>query len=103
MRLFSWIGSHDCFECGELDKLVRNEQVKKKMLERMVRVGLCSCQEDPAPHPNTPYYAVATLDLRLIVFTTFDYIRNFLSNAKFKLCSLFQAVVCCLWGIFKIM
>ena len=61
--LLGWV--YDCFECGELDKQVGNEQVKKKILERMVRVGLCRCQEDPAPHPNTPSSSSMTASYKL--------------------------------------
>eukprot|EP00268_Persea_americana_P055789 TRINITY_DN6515_c2_g1_i1.p1 TRINITY_DN6515_c2_g1~~TRINITY_DN6515_c2_g1_i1.p1 ORF type:complete len:780 (-),score=101.37 TRINITY_DN6515_c2_g1_i1:276-2615(-) len=48
--LLDWV--YDCFECGELDKLVGNEEVEKKMLERMVWVGLWCTQEDPASRPT---------------------------------------------------
>ena len=36
--LANWV--YDCFQAGELDKLVKDEEVERNKLERMVRVGL---------------------------------------------------------------
>ena len=47
--LSSWV--YNCFVVGELDKLVEDENVDMKTLERMVKVGLWCIQEDPALRP----------------------------------------------------
>nr|POE69273.1 g-type lectin s-receptor-like serine/threonine-protein kinase lecrk3 [Quercus suber] len=47
--LSSWV--YNCFVVGELDKLVEEENVDMKTLERMVKVGLWCIQEDPALRP----------------------------------------------------
>ncbi|KAM4102852.1 hypothetical protein ACJW30_06G034100 [Castanea mollissima] len=43
--LSNWV--YDCFAAGELDKLVKYENVDFRTLERMVKVGLWCVQEDP--------------------------------------------------------
>ncbi|KAF3948951.1 hypothetical protein CMV_025114 [Castanea mollissima] len=43
--LSNWV--YDCFAAGELDKLVKDENVDFRTLERMVKVGLWCVQEDP--------------------------------------------------------
>lgn len=48
--LANWV--YDCFENGELDKLVEDEEVDKSKLERMVRVGLWCIQEEPSLRPS---------------------------------------------------
>uniref|UniRef100_A0A2N9FBG7 non-specific serine/threonine protein kinase n=1 Tax=Fagus sylvatica TaxID=28930 RepID=A0A2N9FBG7_FAGSY len=47
--LSSWV--YNCLVSGELDKLVEDENVDMKTLERMVKVGLWCIQEDPALRP----------------------------------------------------
>uniref|UniRef100_A0A2N9F0Q2 non-specific serine/threonine protein kinase n=1 Tax=Fagus sylvatica TaxID=28930 RepID=A0A2N9F0Q2_FAGSY len=44
-----WV--YNCLVSGELDKLVEDENVDMKTLERMVKVGLWCIQEDPALRP----------------------------------------------------
>ncbi|KAF5480636.1 hypothetical protein F2P56_001372 [Juglans regia] len=48
--LSSWV--YNRFVAGELDKLVEDENVDFKTLERMVKVGLWCLQEDPALRPS---------------------------------------------------
>ncbi|XP_035546970.1 G-type lectin S-receptor-like serine/threonine-protein kinase LECRK1 [Juglans regia] len=48
--LANWV--FDCFEAGELDRLVKDEQVEMNKLERMVRVGLWCIQEEPSFRPT---------------------------------------------------
>ncbi|XP_075672027.1 G-type lectin S-receptor-like serine/threonine-protein kinase LECRK3 [Castanea sativa] len=48
--LSSWV--YDCFAAGELDKLVKDETVDFRTLERMVKVGLWCVQEDPTLRPS---------------------------------------------------
>ncbi|KAG7987179.1 hypothetical protein I3843_03G120100 [Carya illinoinensis] len=48
--LSSWV--YNRFVAGELDKLVEDENVDFKTLERMVKVGLWCIQEDPALRPS---------------------------------------------------
>ena len=47
--LSNWV--YNCFVAGQLDKLVEDENVDMKTLERMVKVGLWYIQEDPALRP----------------------------------------------------
>ena len=47
--LSNWV--YNCFVAGQLDKLVEDENVDMKTLERMVKVGLWCIQEDPAWRP----------------------------------------------------
>ncbi|KAF3943341.1 hypothetical protein CMV_030094 [Castanea mollissima] len=47
--LSNWV--YNCFVAGQLDKLVEDENVDMKTLERMVKVGLWCIQEDPALRP----------------------------------------------------
>ena len=47
--LENWV--YDCFAVGELDKLVKDEDVEKNKLERMVRVGLWCIQDEPSFRP----------------------------------------------------
>ncbi|XWS33191.1 hypothetical protein CRYUN_Cryun22dG0058200 [Craigia yunnanensis] len=48
--LSSW--AYNCFHCGELNKLVEDEEVDLKMLEKMVKVGLWCIQDDPTLRPS---------------------------------------------------
>ncbi|XP_022750968.1 G-type lectin S-receptor-like serine/threonine-protein kinase LECRK1 [Durio zibethinus] len=48
--LSSW--AYNCFHSGELNKLVEDEEVDLKMLERMVKVGLWCIQDDPTLRPS---------------------------------------------------
>jgi tRNA A-37 threonylcarbamoyl transferase component Bud32 len=41
----------DCFESGNLTKLVGNEEADKKQVERMVKLGLWCIQDDPSLRP----------------------------------------------------
>ena len=41
-----------CFEAGDLDQLVTNEEVNKKQLERMVKVGLWCTLYEPSLRPS---------------------------------------------------
>ncbi|XXG65321.1 hypothetical protein AAC387_Pa05g3051 [Persea americana] len=45
-----WV--YNCFEAGELDKLVNFEEVDKKTLEDMVKVGLWCIQDKPSLWPS---------------------------------------------------
>nr|DAD22576.1 TPA_asm: hypothetical protein HUJ06_024039 [Nelumbo nucifera] len=47
--LTDWV--YDCFKVGELQKLVGDEVVDKKRLERMVSVGLWCIQDEPSLRP----------------------------------------------------
>lgn len=48
--LSSWV--YKCFERGQLDLLVDNEEVEKEALERLVKVGLWCIQDEPALRPS---------------------------------------------------
>nr|GEU51757.1 G-type lectin S-receptor-like serine/threonine-protein kinase LECRK3 [Tanacetum cinerariifolium] len=48
--LEEWV--YDCFEADELSKLVDGEDVDKRTLDRMVKIGLWCIQEDPALRPS---------------------------------------------------
>ncbi|KAE8099807.1 hypothetical protein FH972_017760 [Carpinus fangiana] len=48
--LEEWV--YQCFESGELGKLVHNEVVDKKQLERMVKVGLWCILDEPSLRPS---------------------------------------------------
>lgn len=48
--LSSWV--YKCFERGQLDVLVGDEQVDKETLERLVKVGLWCIQDEPARRPS---------------------------------------------------
>ncbi|XP_062073403.1 G-type lectin S-receptor-like serine/threonine-protein kinase LECRK1 [Humulus lupulus] len=48
--LASWV--YKCFSSMELDKLVIGEEVDKKTLENMVKVGLWCIQDDPTLRPS---------------------------------------------------
>ncbi|KAL6997836.1 hypothetical protein U1Q18_007961 [Sarracenia purpurea var. burkii] len=48
--LEEWV--YDCFERGELRKLVGEEEVEKTKLERMVKVGLWCVLEEPSLRPS---------------------------------------------------
>ncbi|KAF3951278.1 hypothetical protein ACB098_01G117100 [Castanea mollissima] len=47
--LANWV--YDCFQAGELDELVKDEEVDRNKLERMVRVGLWCIQDEPSLRP----------------------------------------------------
>ena len=49
MLLSNWV--YNCLVAGQLDKLVEDENVDMKTLDRMVKVGLWCIQEDPALRP----------------------------------------------------
>ncbi|XWS24987.1 hypothetical protein CRYUN_Cryun27aG0032000 [Craigia yunnanensis] len=44
-----WV--YDCFMAKKLDKLIKDEDVEKDMLERMVKVGLLCIRDDPSLRP----------------------------------------------------
>ncbi|GJZ59936.1 G-type lectin S-receptor-like serine/threonine-protein kinase LECRK3 [Tanacetum coccineum] len=48
--LEEWV--YDCYEADELSKLVDGEDVDKRTLDRMVKIGLWCIQEDPALRPS---------------------------------------------------
>ncbi|XP_047333608.1 G-type lectin S-receptor-like serine/threonine-protein kinase LECRK3 isoform X2 [Impatiens glandulifera] len=48
--LEEWV--YSCFEAGELQKLVGEEEVDMKMLKRMVKVGIWCIQEEPSLRPT---------------------------------------------------
>ncbi|XXG65305.1 hypothetical protein AAC387_Pa05g3042 [Persea americana] len=50
MVLSDWV--YDCFESGELRKLVDFEEVDMRRLERMVKVGLWCIQDEPSLRPS---------------------------------------------------
>jgi serine/threonine protein kinase len=49
MNLPSW--AYQCFAAGQLDKLVKDEDIEFESLERMVKIGLLCVQHDPASRP----------------------------------------------------
>ncbi|KAJ6744395.1 G-TYPE LECTIN S-RECEPTOR-LIKE SERINE/THREONINE-PROTEIN KINASE SD2-5 [Salix purpurea] len=49
INLSSW--AYQCFVAGQLDKLVKDEDVEFESLERMVKIGLLCVQHDPAVRP----------------------------------------------------
>ncbi|KAL9381778.1 hypothetical protein Peur_024813 [Populus x canadensis] len=49
MNLPSW--AYQCFAAGQLDKLVKDEDIEFESLERMVKIGLLCVQHDPALRP----------------------------------------------------
>ncbi|XP_034932529.1 G-type lectin S-receptor-like serine/threonine-protein kinase LECRK1 [Populus alba] len=49
MNLTSW--AYQCFAAGQLDKLVKDEDIEFESLERMVKIGLLCVQHDPASRP----------------------------------------------------
>jgi hypothetical protein len=49
MNLSSW--AYQCFAAGQLDKLVKDEDIEFESLERMVKIGLLCVQHDPASRP----------------------------------------------------
>ncbi|XP_043698453.1 G-type lectin S-receptor-like serine/threonine-protein kinase LECRK3 [Telopea speciosissima] len=48
--LTDWV--YDCFESGELGKLVGEEEVDKRRLDRMVRIGIWCIQDEPSLRPS---------------------------------------------------
>ncbi|GMN47016.1 hypothetical protein TIFTF001_016196 [Ficus carica] len=44
--------AYDCFQNGELPKLVGSEEVDKRQLERMVKVAIWCIQEEPSMRPS---------------------------------------------------
>ncbi|XP_052194296.1 G-type lectin S-receptor-like serine/threonine-protein kinase LECRK3 isoform X2 [Diospyros lotus] len=48
--LEEWV--YDCFEAGELGKLIGDEEIDKRKLERMVKVGLWCIQDEPSLRPS---------------------------------------------------
>uniref|UniRef100_A0A2N9FBJ0 Receptor-like serine/threonine-protein kinase n=1 Tax=Fagus sylvatica TaxID=28930 RepID=A0A2N9FBJ0_FAGSY len=64
--LSDWV--YNCLVAGELDKLVEDENVDMKTLERMVKVGLWCIQEDPALRPpmkNVILMLEGTMDIAI--------------------------------------
>ncbi|KAG6737340.1 hypothetical protein POTOM_058856 [Populus tomentosa] len=49
MNLPSW--AYQCFAAGQVDKLVKDEDIEFESLERMVKIGLLCVQHDPASRP----------------------------------------------------
>ncbi|XP_052194301.1 G-type lectin S-receptor-like serine/threonine-protein kinase LECRK3 [Diospyros lotus] len=45
-----WV--YDCFKAGELRKLVGEEEIDRRQLERMVKVGLWCIQDEPSMRPS---------------------------------------------------
>ncbi|KAH0714500.1 hypothetical protein KY284_007405 [Solanum tuberosum] len=45
-----WV--YNCFDAGELDKLVRDEEVDKRQFERMVKISIWCIQEEPSLRPS---------------------------------------------------
>nr|DAD40009.1 TPA_asm: hypothetical protein HUJ06_014332 [Nelumbo nucifera] len=43
---------YDCYMAGELNKLLGDEEVEKRGLERMVTVGLWCIQDEPSLRPS---------------------------------------------------
>ncbi|KAF5818705.1 putative protein kinase RLK-Pelle-SD-2b family [Helianthus annuus] len=82
--LSNWV--YKCFERGQLELLVTNEEVEKESLERLVKVGLWCIQDDPALRPTMkcvvlmlegitniatpPYWSKAAQLFQLLVFQT---------------------------------
>ncbi|XP_039156242.1 G-type lectin S-receptor-like serine/threonine-protein kinase LECRK1 [Eucalyptus grandis] len=50
VRLCSWV--YNCYITGELPKLVKDEQVDMKSVERMVQIGLLCMQDDSEIRPS---------------------------------------------------
>nr|XP_043612797.1 G-type lectin S-receptor-like serine/threonine-protein kinase LECRK1 [Erigeron canadensis] len=48
--LEEWV--YDCYESGEVYKVVDDEDVDKKTLDRMIKIGLWCIQEDPSLRPS---------------------------------------------------
>ncbi|KAK7848239.1 g-type lectin s-receptor-like serine/threonine-protein kinase lecrk3 [Quercus suber] len=48
--LEEWV--YSCFECGELDKLINDEEVDKRQFERMVKVAFWCILEEPSLRPS---------------------------------------------------
>ena len=44
--------AYHCFKAHELGKLVSAKEVDKRQSERMVKVGLWCCLDDPSLHPS---------------------------------------------------
>ncbi|XVE83308.1 hypothetical protein DITRI_Ditri16bG0078400 [Diplodiscus trichospermus] len=64
--LSNW--AYNCFSSGQLNKLVEDEEVDMKMLERMVKVGLWCIQDDPTLRPsmkNVILMLEATIDVSI--------------------------------------
>ncbi|KAK5840473.1 hypothetical protein PVK06_009374 [Gossypium arboreum] len=48
--LVDWV--YDCFKANEVNKLVPEDEVDKKKLERVVKVGLWCTQDEPSSRPS---------------------------------------------------
>ncbi|XVE95673.1 hypothetical protein REPUB_Repub02eG0118900 [Reevesia pubescens] len=48
--LVNWV--YDCFKANDLEKLVQEDEVEKKKLERVVKVGLWCTQDEPSSRPS---------------------------------------------------
>ena len=48
--LEEWV--YSCFESGELDKLINDEEVDKRQFERMVKVAFWCILEEPSLRPS---------------------------------------------------
>ncbi|MFS7913355.1 putative non-specific serine/threonine protein kinase [Helianthus anomalus] len=82
--LSNWV--YKCFERGQLDLLVDQEEVEQETFERLVKVGLWCIQDDPALRPTMkcvvlmlegitniatpPYWSKAAQLFQLLVFQT---------------------------------
>ncbi|KAK4708172.1 hypothetical protein R3W88_029097 [Solanum pinnatisectum] len=45
-----WV--YNCFDAGELDKLVRDEEVDRRQFERMVKISIWCIQDEPSLRPS---------------------------------------------------
>lgn len=45
-----WV--YDCFDAGELDKLVKDEDVDRRQFERMVKISIWCIQDEPSLRPS---------------------------------------------------
>ncbi|CAN4114515.1 unnamed protein product [Withania somnifera] len=53
-----WIHEHwvyNCFDKGELDKLVGNKEVDKRQFEKMVKIGIWCIQDEPSLRPSMKF------------------------------------------------
>ncbi|XP_021692398.2 G-type lectin S-receptor-like serine/threonine-protein kinase LECRK3 [Hevea brasiliensis] len=48
--LVDWV--YHCFEAGEMDKLVGDEEVDKRLMDRMIKVGLWCTLDEPSIRPS---------------------------------------------------
>ena len=48
--LVNWV--YDCFKVNELEKLVQEDELDKKKLEWVIKVGLWCTQDEPSSRPS---------------------------------------------------